>query len=362
MMPKLRCDQRLQMLHALSALNFRPFRGIGLALVMASTFVPAWAAPPSPPALLDTIPVHQPLDLTSLEWIAPRFSTDATERDQWQEVVAWANEASREGTKRIRDDFRQRGVQAEALPEACYGDDLCSLVLSAESAAENFESWIEFRAAAEGAWPYVLSFRRVIEIVSQIHSPGDDVEPSVATAKELLRRFTNDQILRYAFDGIPGQTAPEIDDPVYLLYALALTTDLRRQDGENIEFALGLVSQYGGWPTPPTISEDSHGHLWALVQHGDHRPELQYDALHAMEEKFSGQEQLPQQYGYLYDRVMLQLTGTQRYGTQVTCDQDGKRVPRPLGESGSVDQFRAQVGLSTLGSYLAKFPDCLTVP
>ena len=57
-------------------------------------------------------------------------------------------------------------------------------------------------------------------------------------------------------------------------------------------------------------------------------------------------------YAYLYDRVMLKITGKQRYATQATCD-NGKRVPQPLEDEKAVDRLRADVGLAPVAGYLA---------
>lgn len=331
---------------------------IGALVMLAGALLPASAATPE---LLSSVPVDRPVDLTSLAWIAPRFSADPAERKRWSQLLDWARgPASQAQTDSIREAFQERGVDAPALPKGCYGDHRCALIVDAEAAAQNFKSWPEFTSAAKEAWPYVLTFRRVTDIVAEIHDPGDDAKPDVEATKELRRRFTNDQILRYAFDGVPGQSGSPADDAVYALYSFALGTDLRRMDDENIQYAQQQISKRGGWPAPPEISEDMHQHLWALVQHGDHRPELQYDALMAMQVRFADQP-LPPQYALLYDRVMLKLTGEQRYGTQVTC-VDGKRLPLPLDESAPIDTLRADIGLPPLKEYLARFPDCSVVP
>lgn len=276
-------------------------------------------------------------------------------------MLQWARgPASQAQTDLIRKAFAERGVDAHALPSSCYGDDRCALIVGAEAAARNFSSWQDFQAAALKAQPYVLSFRQVTKIVDEVHEPREDAEPAVKEAKELARRFSNDQILRYAFDSLPGQDETSTSSPIYSLYAFALETDLRRQDDENILYAQKEIARHGGWPAPPAISEDMHQQLWALVQHGDHRPDLQFDALLAMQRHYANQA-LPRQYAFLYDRVMLKLTSKQRYGTQVTCT-DGKRVALPLDGSAPTDELRKGIRLPPLDRYLQGFPDCSVAP
>ncbi|MCD9032592.1 hypothetical protein LDO32_12735 [Luteimonas sp. Y-2-2-4F] len=330
-----------------------------VACALAGAAVPP-AAAQAPPALLDAVPADRPVDLAALGWIAPRFSADPAERAQWDALLAWAGDTRKAQTEAMRTALRQRGVDAAVLPESCYADTRCGLVRSAEATAAQFETWAAFEAAAAAAAPYVLGIRRATEIVDSVHASRPPADPDAATARDLQRRFLNDQLLRSALDGLPGRPDVPPDDPVYVLYEFALGTDFSREDLRNVVHATEWIAQRGGWPAPPDIGADTQQHLWALVQHGDLRPDLQYDALQAMQRRFAAPP-YPQEYGYLHDRVMLKVAGTQRYGTQVTCDGDA-RVPQPLDGSGPIDALRAEVGLGPVADYLAKFPPCALRP
>ena len=128
--------------------------GVGAALLIAGALVPAWATPPE---LLESVPGDQPVDLSSLHWIAPRFSADPTERAKWQALVDWAADVARSQTITLRESFEAKGVDASALPELCYGDERCSLIRAADDVADKFESWTSFESAASAAQPYVQS-------------------------------------------------------------------------------------------------------------------------------------------------------------------------------------------------------------
>lgn len=312
------------------------------------------------PELLGSLPTDGVVDLTALDWIKPRYSAKPEERAKWRSLMEWAKAKRREQTKAMRETLRRKGVAADSLPEACYLDTRCALIVDADAVAANFNSWPEFKDAALDSWPYVLSYRRVLETISsEIFAPAANAPAADARDRELLRRFTNDQLTRAAFDGVPGKIGV-VEGPLYSLYEFGLTSDLRRDDGENIVYAMGLISEHGGWLSPPDVGVETQEHLWALVQHGDDRPDLQYDALIAMQRHFGG-KQYPRQYGFLYDRVMLKLTGKQRYGTQVAC-VDGIRKPQPLEEGKSVDKLRSEIGLPSLDTYMKKFPDCSVSP
>ena len=58
-----------------------------------------------------------------------------------------------------------------------------------------------------------------------------------------------------------------------------------------------------------------------------------------------------QNYAYLYDRVMLKISGKQRYATQMTCT-GGHYVPLPLEEAAAVTHRRADAGLTPMPEYL----------
>ncbi|ASR42125.1 hypothetical protein BEN78_00555 [Xanthomonas citri pv. mangiferaeindicae] len=326
-----------------------------LLLAIGST---AWASTPTP-ELLDRVPSEQAVDLTRLDWIRPRFSPDPTERAHWHTLLGWAEAARRARTAALRDSLRTRGIDAAALPEACYGDRRCGLILDAETTAAAFDDWSAFETSAREAWPYVLGLRRAVEIVSQVQAPAPDADDAVTVAADLQRRATNDQILRYALDGVPGREMTP-GDPLYANYAFALGDDVRRMDADNATFAAQLMARHDGWPAPTALPEQAQAQLWLLVQHADQRPDLQHAALLAMQRRHTGGP-MPTRYGFLYDRVMLKLNGRQRYGTQVTC-REGRRAPQPLEDAERVDALRAELKMPPLREYLARFPDCATAP
>lgn len=61
-------------------------------------------------------------------------------------------------------------------------------------------------------------------------------------------------------------------------------------------------------------------------------------------------------YAYLYDRIMLKLVGTQRYATQVMCE-DGDYVPRPLEDPERMEEHRADMELVRFSEYRSWFAE-----
>ena len=210
---------------------------LGVVVMLAGSVLPA-SATAAAPALLEQVPADAAVDLAALEWMAPRFSSDAAERARWDALVAWARgPASEDETQRLRDAFADRGVDASALPRGCYRNHRCALVVNADAVAADFTSWDAFRDAARQAQPYVATYRQVAGSVATVHKVRDDADVATKDAKELARRFTQDQMLRYAFDSLPGHGEESISTPTYFLYAFALDADLRQLDDSNIGYA-----------------------------------------------------------------------------------------------------------------------------
>jgi hypothetical protein len=55
-------------------------------------------------------------------------------------------------------------------------------------------------------------------------------------------------------------------------------------------------------------------------------------------------------FALLYDRVMLPLTGRQKYATQFTCN-GGEWVPEPTEDPFKLDELRASMDLIPLSEY-----------
>lgn len=101
------------------------------------------------------------------------------------------------------------------------------------------------------------------------------------------------------------------------------------------------------------MGEQAAKQAWLLVQHADHDPVFQLEALQLMEPLVAHGEVSPQDFAYLTDRVMLKLTGKQRYGTQFQC-VGGQHVPQPIEDEAAVDRLRRQAGMETQAENTAR--------
>ena len=90
-----------------------------------------------------------------------------------------------------------------------------------------------------------------------------------------------------------------------------------------------------------------------LVQHADDDPVFQLKMLRLMEPLAVRGQVSPRNYALLYDRVMLQMVGTQRYGTQLSCET-GNWQPFPLEDAAKVEGYRRAAGLNTMAQNAAR--------
>ncbi len=170
-------------------------------------------------------------------------------------------------------------------------------------------------------------------------------EPELA--RELLRRQAVDQkyrrLLAEAFARLkPGETSLKHDDAPE-------AAALGNVDAENTAFMKGVIAKHG-WPGKSLVGAEAAAAAWLLVQHADHDPEFQTQALEHVKTAFKTGDATGQQLAYLTDRVLLKQGKKQLYGTQfVGMGADAK--PAPIEDEANVDQRRKEVGLPPLADY-----------
>ena len=187
--------------------------------------------------------------------------------------------------------------------------------------------------------------------VEQAERLGGPRGPSLTDA--LLARPLGEQMLRLGVGWGDGdmKNAPALSPDAKAIVVARLGAALGKRDHDNTQWLKGLVAKEG-WPKISAVGERASQQAWLLVQHADADPAFQLQALRLMEPLVASGEVTKQNYAYLYDRVMLKLTGKQRYATQATC-RGGKRMPHALEDEEAVERLRAEIGLNPLPVYLA---------
>ncbi len=178
-------------------------------------------------------------------------------------------------------------------------------------------------------------------------------------ARILEVRTLGEQMLRLSYSWpleMPENTRlPDMTPLQCDVFGALVGAEIARVDFENTQWLKKRVD-HEGWPKSSKVGEKASNVAWLLVQHADHDPAFQLQALLLMEPLVVSREVSPRSYAYLYDRITLKLKGIQRYATQVTCE-NGKWVPRPLEVPNCIDELRAGMELEPFAEYLTWFSE-----
>lgn len=109
-----------------------------------------------------------------------------------------------------------------------------------------------------------------------------------------------------------------------------------------------------GWPTYSLVGEKAEDAAWAIVQHSDHDPDFQREALEWRRVAVENDDASPGNLAYLTDRIAVGAGEPQTYGTQVGCGEGGGTPATPIDDEATVDERRADVGLPPLADYYAE--------
>lgn len=112
-----------------------------------------------------------------------------------------------------------------------------------------------------------------------------------------------------------------------------------------------------GWPSISMVGKEAAHKAWLLVQHADHDVEFQKKCLDLIKNLPEG-EINPQDLAYLEDRVRVNESRSQVYGTQFFKDPEtGLHKPRPIEDLENLEKRRADMGLVTMEEDLKFWDD-----
>lgn len=307
---------------------------------------------PEPPEFIRGRIENGRFDLSDFEYLRGYFpEASAAQKAQYTQVSQWLDRCEEEGRQRLDTEL----VQLDGTLPAGHSfgtPNICGQVITGDS-FEEFTSFEDLLEASRGARLVLDTLKQSIARAEQgIFSSADDLEDA------LHRRTLSDQLLRNAFywgwadanqPGFPKMTQAEQTVFIALLNSETLLADHR-----NTNWLKGVVDE-NGWPRISKVGKAGARAAWLLTQHADMDPAFQLRALELMEPLLDEGEVSKGSYAYIYDRIMLKLSGKQRYGTQVEC-KDGERIPRPLEEPEKLDELRAEMGMGSFAEYREGFP------
>ncbi len=129
----------------------------------------------------------------------------------------------------------------------------------------------------------------------------------------------------------------------------ALFVTILENNDENIERLEEIINRYG-WPTISMVGKDGAEAAWLVAQHADQRPDFRERCLGLMQQAADNGEASKAHLAYLVDRVMVEISQEQLYGTQFWEGPNGYG-PVPIIDETNVDLRRTVAGLVTMEDY-----------
>ena len=308
-------------------------------------------APPERPAEVESYFTDGVYDSANFGWLKGSFeNATPDEKAVYETVEAWLDRCWEMGRQKALADLAERGVTVSDPARLHLGALECALI-SSRPKTEHYADYESLVATLETTRPIFDALRAAAERASLIVADEDNL------ASRLESRVLQEQLLRNAFawawSDQPGY--PALTDRQKPIFQALLSGETMRVDHENTQWLKGVVERQG-WPTVSLVGEAASNDAWLLVQHADQDPVFQLDVLRLMEPLVETKEVSPRDFAYLYDRVMLPLTGKQRYATQMWC-KDGRMEPQPLEDEGAVEDLRKQMLLEPFAEYRKNFPE-----
>jgi hypothetical protein len=273
---------------------------------------------------------------------------DATpeERQAFQEISLWMTQCRESALAEVRARLQALGYAEPRIDSVILGPLLCQQAMF-QPQLSDYGSYAEFQRELAIADPAADAFLAAVAMASEISASR-----KADFARQLVTRRITDQAVRLVMLRNDRPGTPQLTPLGAAIFQSRISEAAAAYDHDNTEWLKAYIADHG-WPTISEVGEEASGTAWLLVQHADADPLFQLHALELMEPLVAQGEVSKQNYAYLYDRVMLKLTGKQRYASQMTC-VDGKYQPLPLEDEAGVEHLRSQMGMGTLAEYAAQ--------
>ena len=318
-------------------------------LTSAAIVTGAMAGPPLPVVLSGYVQLGR-FDPGDYAWLRGAFpDATAAERAAYKPVTDWQVECFARRQAQVKRELAALGVRNAKVPPAPYGGGLCAAVSYYRAASRGRASFPAFARDVAVARPITGAFLFATRLAEEQGGPRGST-----LADKLAARPMGEQILRIATSWGEGDAkdAPALAPGVREVVLAQLDAAIAERDHANTEWLKEIVAR-DGWPKRSIVGEHQANFAWLLVQHADLDPAFQLRALRLMEPLVPGGEVARPDYALLFDRVQLQIAGTQRYGTQMTC-RAGTWTPLPLEDEAAVPRRRVEAGLPPMAEYVAQ--------
>lgn len=130
-----------------------------------------------------------------------------------------------------------------------------------------------------------------------------------------------------------------------------LNKEIAFNDSLNRVFIANLLTK-NGWPDKASLSNTGHKTIFLIIQHSEY--DFQKEYFEYVKKAYEQGIIQGRQMAMLIDRMSLDKTGFQYYGTQLKMDDSTKLFSLfPLKDPLHVDSLRATMGLDSLHNYLS---------
>ena len=314
-------------------------------------FVMLFADPASatdPPATLQPYVEDGTLRAGDFGWARGAFDdASAEDRNAYFEIVTWRESCHEDDRAAMQDELATLGA---SLPDddIPYGRSLLCLA-AYPPRLDAFASYSELESASSRVVPLFTAYLVAAQRAEQVVAGGQTI-----LREQLLARTLFDQVLRHGLVLAFMRTGPfsDLDDGEIALLDTLMRNAIMQSDLENAQWLAAHLAEHG-WPMQSDVDQRGAHAAWLIAQHADLDPAFQLRALQSIEPLVSMEEASAASFAILSDRVSLKLSGTQRYGTQLSC-RDGMREAAALKSAAQVDALRAEVGLEPLADFVAR--------
>ncbi|ATC33907.1 hypothetical protein CA606_17115 [Caulobacter vibrioides] len=254
-------------------------------------------------------------------------------------------------------------ITADDAAKGCRTEAELEIVLGLESAAEA-NSAAAWRADHEAAAKFERESKALRAKALAGEKVGDqyisrNVQTFVEQAQAARTQRARAVIERVAIDqaglsvSAPQSPVPGVERRIALRSKHRYCVVSR----DNAEW-LKTEIRSRGWFTLSADGPDADRAAWLMVQHSDHDPAFQREALALLTRLKDQNETSKRNYAYLYDRLAANEGRNQLYATQARC-RAGQREPHPaVDQPEGLEARRAAMGLETLEAYYARWGAC----
>ncbi len=124
-------------------------------------------------------------------------------------------------------------------------------------------------------------------------------------------------------------------------------------DKRNTKRLKEIIKRYG-WPTLSLVGREAADGAWLLAQHADLDVRFQKKVLGLMTQAVAHGEARKKHLAYLTDRILVNISKPQLYGTQFFTDKQGILGPRPIKNPQHLAARRKAFGLEPFSLYIKR--------